>query len=91
MLLSRLLACLALFTGLAATGAPVEAFAVDMVGAQLEADADGDQDNGASGCTCREGQGKARIQGRQVQPCGERQPIRIFIPTVQFGPDRALE
>lgn len=91
MLLSRLLACLALLTGLAATGAPVEAVAVDMVGAQLEAEADSDQDSEVGNCACREHQRKARARGQQVRPCAEQRPIRIYIPTVQFGPDRAIE
>ncbi len=91
MLLSRLLACLALFTGLAAAGAPVEAVAVDMVGAQLEADADSDQDGEAGNCACREQQRKARARGKQVRPCAQQRRIRVYIPTVQFGPDRAIE
>ena len=52
-MLTRLLACLALLTGLAAVGAPAKA--------------------------------------ATAPECKPRKPVVIYIPTVQFGPDRAFE
>lgn len=88
-MLARLLACLALVTGLAAVGAPAQARMVAEVSEQMQAD------NGAQpACHIAFAsleQLSSEWVSRTQTGCAARKPFVIFIPTVQFGPDRAFE
>ena len=89
-MLRRLLACLALFTGLAAVGAPVQAALVEALD-QLEISAERGEDGKAATPTCEQRQEKERRKGARPAPCPEERTVRIYIPSVMLGPDRALE
>ncbi|MGI8944177.1 MAG: hypothetical protein ACR2FJ_08130 [Qipengyuania sp.] len=90
-MIRRLLACLVLLTGLAAAGAPAQAMFGELAGAQVELNDAGDRDSAEQPSPCREQQRKQRARGEQIRPCEESRTIRIYVPTVQLGPDRALE
>jgi hypothetical protein len=91
-MLRRILACLALITGLAAVGTPAQARMMLDYGQQVEnspAVSQGSQQQ----LPCSVQPQRLGPQGKVVaQPgCAPRKPIVIYIPTVQFGPDRARE
>ena len=90
-MLRRILACLALITGLAALGTPAEA---RMSVVQAQSIVDGAQ-SPASGTVapCPVAQPAQGIKGKVAvkAPCRPPKPMIIYIPTIQFGPDRALE
>jgi hypothetical protein len=90
-MLRRILACLALITGLAAIGTPAEARMMLDNGRQVENSTGVSQ--GAPQAACNSAPQRTNAQGRVIaQPgCQPRRPIVIYIPTVQFGPDRAFE
>ena len=90
-MLRRILACLALITGLAAVGTPAEARMMLDFRQQVENTPAASQ--GAQPSPCNALPQRVNAQGKVVsQPgCAPRRPILIYIPTVQFGPDRARE
>jgi hypothetical protein len=90
-MLRRILACLALITGLAAVGAPAEARMMLDYGQQAESSPTTSQ--GSQQAPCSNPPQRTSAQGKVVsQPgCAPRRPIVIYIPTVQLGPDRAHE
>jgi hypothetical protein len=90
-MLRRVLACLALITGLAALGTPAEARMMMDFGQQVENSSTASQ--GSQQAPCADLPQRVNAQGKVVtQPgCAPRRPIVIYIPTVQLGPDRARE
>jgi len=86
----RLLAFLALLTGLAAMGAPVQAAfdGTTRIGVEQRADQDDAKD---AQSPCSEKQRKQKSRTDKLSPCKEQQPVTIYIPTVMFGADRAYE
>ncbi len=90
LMLRRILACLALITGLAAIGTPAELRATT-ASQQVEtctiAAAQAQQLPGAVS------QQRQALSGRKVraEKCPPRRSVLIYIPTIQWGPDRALE
>lgn len=89
-MLRRLLACLALLTGLAAIGAPVNAGVVDTFAAQVGASKAAPAVPSTERADCQAQ--RTSTGNRREQPeCRQRRPVIIYIPTVQYGPDRALE
>ncbi len=91
-MLRRLLACLALFSGLAAIGSPVSPAMAEAVAGQVGQSVAAGETRGIEKCACREG----TVSGPESKKCGDSRPaprrtIRIYIPTVQFGADRAYE
>ncbi|OZA91883.1 MAG: hypothetical protein B7X57_09390 [Erythrobacter sp. 34-65-8] len=87
----RLLACLALLTGLAAIGTPANAAFAETLSAQVGVSkaASGTPAAERRECSAQRGTNPAK---RDVAPqCKHRRAIVITIPTVQYGPDRALE
>ncbi|MBX7540282.1 hypothetical protein [Qipengyuania sphaerica] len=87
----QLLALLALLTGLAAMSAPVQAAVNGAVSAAVERADSRDADQRASQCPCAEKQRKQKARGEKVTPCKAPEPVTIFIPSVMFGADRAIE
>jgi hypothetical protein len=89
-MLRRILACLALITGLAAVGTPAEARMMLDYGQQTESSPTASQGSQQSPCSVPQ---RTNAQGKVIsQPgCAPRKPIVIYIPTVQLGPDRARE
>jgi len=90
-MLRRLLACLALISGLAAVNAPAHASVLDAMGASLEMTQRADDSGKAEKTTCAERQRQQRQRGEKVTPCRPCESVRVVIPTVMFGADRAFE
>jgi hypothetical protein len=90
-MLRRILACLALITGLAAIGTPAEARMMVDFGQQVENSPTASQ--GSQQAPCSDLPQRANSRGKPVlqRGCAPRKPIVIYIPTVQLGPDRARE
>ena len=90
-MLRRILACLALITGLAAVGTPAQARMMLDYGQQVENGSSTAQ--GGQRADCIASAEKMSPQGKVVAKpaCPPRKPIVIYIPTVQLGPDRARE
>jgi hypothetical protein len=90
-MLARLLACLALITGLAAVGAPAQAAMLQASSQQVASGGQQAQPGKTDSC--------AEADQRNVQSatrdgparCGSRKRVIIYLPTVLFGPDRAFE
>lgn len=89
-MLRRLLACLALLTGLAAAGAPAQAEVAVTMASRIEAS--------AAGCQAA----RSQVQAAAVQPAlrhefvddGRAEPLRkpaLAVPAIQLGSDRARE
>lgn len=87
----RLLACLALLTGLAAASAPAHAQLAQVLATQLEASERQDKAEQKQRCLCERQQREQRARRSAPQPCADEQPVTIFLPTIQLGVDRALE
>lgn len=89
-MLRRLLACLALVTGLAAVGAPAQAsFAEALEQLEIASSQSDKAKTPAEECEAR--QQAQRKRGLKPAPCADERPVTIYLPTVMFGPDRALE
>ncbi len=90
-MLRRILACFALITGLAAVGSPAEARTIAMMTQSVVEGAQAQQSIPAA--VCEASQQRVNLRGRvTVQaPCRPRKTVIIVIPTIQLGPDRALE
>lgn len=89
-MLARLLACLALVTGLAAVGAPVQAKMLTAASEQIESSAQNAQPGKSVDCSAVEPR-NVKSSAQSQAKCRVRKPVVIYIPTVQFGPDRAYE
>ena len=90
-MLRRLLTCLALITGLAATGTPAHAGLI-AAATGVEMAQRTEKPCKAQECGCN-GQRQAGRQGAPAQPtpCPTPTTITIVIPTVMLGSDRAYE
>ena len=87
----RLLACLALLTGLAAIGTPANAAFADTLSAQVGASKTAPGTPSTERCECSAQRGTAPGKREAAPQCKQRRPVVITIPTIQYGPDRALE
>lgn len=90
-MLTRLLACLALITGLAAAGTPANAAFAQAASAEISGGAEATQPGRASRCEAAVRKGRVPSRSDSASGCRDCAPIQIYIPTVQFGPDRAFE
>ncbi len=90
-MLRRLFACLALLTGLAAVGAPVNAGVVDTVAAQVGASKPAPTVAPTERAECQQPRSSTGNRRTQSADCRPRRTVIITIPTVQFGADRAFE
>ena len=88
---TRLLACLALMTGLAAVGAPANAAYAQALSAQSSDSTVEVQTGKNQRCDALARKGKLPAKAATAPECKPRKPVVIYIPTVQFGPDRAFE
>lgn len=90
-MMRRLLALFALLTGLAAVAGPAHAALGDALRVGVEQSSPSGQDTRETPETCVEKQRRQKARGERVSPCKRQQPVTIYIPTVMFGPDRAIE
>ncbi|MBA4764358.1 hypothetical protein [Qipengyuania huizhouensis] len=91
-MLRQLLALLALLTGLAAIGAPVQAAVNSAVGVGVEQPSDSrDTETRDAQNVCADKQRKQKLRGEKVTPCKKQEPVTVYIPSVMFGVDRAYE
>lgn len=90
-MLARLLACLALVTGLAAVGAPAHSALLTAASQQVEADGSSSNPSKNQSCTCSDPRNVGKATDSAQAKCRARKPVVIYIPTVQFGADRAYE
>ncbi len=86
----RLVAFLALFSGLLAAGAPANAAVLDRACEQV-ASADFTQSGKQTPCDCRTDKRGDSAKKDRNKGCKPRKPVIIYIPTVQLGSDRAYE
>lgn len=90
-MLRRLLTCLALITGLAAAGAPLNAGVIDAVSQQVGPSKSVSSIGSAEENECRAQRATAPSKQEEQGDCKPRRSVVIYIPTVQLGVDRALE
>ena len=90
-MLRRLLTCLAIATGLVAVSAPAQASVISALEAQIEQSQRACEKDRSEECACIERQRQQRARGEKPAPCRTATPLRIYIPTVHFGADRAYE
>lgn len=88
-MLRRLLACLALITGLAAVGAPVQAALYEA--SSVQAATGTERPCKGESCDCPNVPRQTIPGAREKAPCKPAPVITIVIPTVQLGADRAYE
>ena len=90
-MLARLLACLALVTGLAAIGVPVQASVGSVASEQASPVAACQQVAKPDRCQCQADPRGKLDRNDAATACRTRKPVVIYIPTVQLGADRARE
>jgi len=90
-MLTRLLACLALITGLAAAGTPANAAFAQALSAEVSDRAEEAQPGKTQRCEAAARKSKLPAKADPAPGCKVRKAVTIYIPTVQFGPDRAFE
>ncbi|WP_209347445.1 hypothetical protein [Pontixanthobacter sp. CEM42] len=86
----RLLALLALLSGLVAAGAPATAAQASDVCDRITSSESAEASK-VQACKCREARRNASGKADTTKGCKSRKPVVIFIPTIQFGADRAYE
>jgi len=86
----RLLALLALLSGLAACGAPATAAQLSDVCDRVTSSESAEAGK-SEACKCREARRDAAGKANTSKGCKTRKPVVIFIPTIQIGVDRAHE
>lgn len=90
-MLARFLACLALVTGLAAIGAPVNATLLSASSQQIESNGSASSPSKNATCACTSQRSLDKAIDQAQAKCRTRKPVVIYMPTVQFGADRAYE
>ena len=89
-MLRRIITLLALLTGLAAAGAPAHAV-VFIAASGVEVAAGAEKSGQRETCESRSQARKSLASPRKAEPCKPAPVVRILIPTVQMGTDRAYE
>jgi hypothetical protein len=91
-MLRRLLACLAILTGLATATTPAHARMMAVMSQSVVEGAQAQQAGPVATCEVRQ-QDRADLRSKVASEprCRYRKRVVIVIPTIQLGPDRALE
>lgn len=91
-MLRRLLACLAILTGLVSVATPAQARMVAVMSQTVVEGAQAQQAGPAALCeVTQKDRADLRSKVASEPPCRQRKKVVIVIPTIQLGPDRALE
>ena len=89
-MLRRLITLLALLTGLAAAGAPAHAVVFNAASG-VEVAAGAEKSGQREDCETRAKDRRSLASPRKAEPCKPAPAVRVLIPTVQMGTDRAYE
>lgn len=87
----QLLTLLALITGLAAFGAPASAAVGELFGSQVQTGQTSRTDDRREECRQRKERERSPARREDTRDCPPPRPVRIILPTVMFGADRAYE
>lgn len=87
----QLLTLLALITGFAALGTPASAAVGELFGSQVQAGQANRSDERREECRQRKEQERSPVRREDTRDCPPPRTVRIILPTVMFGPDRAYE
>ena len=90
-MLRRLITLLAILSGLTAVNAPAQASVSGALGAALELTQRAEQPGKGETAPCAQRQRDLRAKGDKTAPCKPAPTVSVVIPTIMFGPDRALE
>ncbi|ANY20434.1 hypothetical protein A6F68_01925 [Tsuneonella dongtanensis] len=90
-MLRRILACLAILTGLTTVGTPAQARMMAVMSQSVVEGAQSAPGNPVTACDRRQQRQELRSKVATLPPCKPPKPVVIVIPTIQLGPDRALE
>lgn len=91
-MLRRIFACFALITGLAATATtPAQARMMAVMTQAVVEGAQPQQPQQTAPCAVQKQRNGLRGKVAARADCRPPKPVVIVIPTIQFGPDRALE
>ncbi len=90
-MLRRLITLLAILTGLTAVGAPAHAGVTVGLDATLELSQQAEQLGQGEAALCVQRQQAPRAVRGKSRTCRRAPALRVVIPTVMLGPDRALE
>jgi len=90
-MIRRLLTCLALITGLAAAGAPANAAVMEALSEQVSSASSAALSGKSARVECNVQCDADPIKGDPLRACKRSEPVVIYIPTIQFGADRAYE
>ena len=91
MLRRQIIALLALLTGLTAFGAPAHAAVGDMFGSQVQSDSYGKSDERREECRLRKERERSPVRRDSTRECALPKPVRVILPVVMLGSDRARE
>ncbi|WP_284125196.1 hypothetical protein [Parerythrobacter aestuarii] len=86
-----ILTLLALLTGLAAVGTPASAAMGDLLGSQVQAGSQDKSDEKREECRLRKERERNPTKREDTRDCALPKPVRVYLPTVMFGSDRAYE
>ncbi|ABC63110.1 hypothetical protein [Erythrobacter litoralis] len=87
----QILTLLALLTGLAAVGVPAQAAMGEMFGPQVQSDSQSEKRDQREECRTAKDSERSPIRREGVKPCPPRKTVKIYLPTVMLGSDRAYE
>lgn len=90
-MLRRLLTCLALITGLAATGTPASAAAMQAVEGQVQSAFNTQSPGNGQLCEKRAAPDRIRARNARTPGCRPARTITVILPVVYLRADRSLE
>ena len=90
-MIGRLLACIALLTGLAAVGATANASAADTFDCEIGVVLDAAKDTAEDTLSCHHDRGEETSKGEDKAKKPTRRPGPLLRPPVLYGVDRAYE
>lgn len=87
----QLLTLFAFLTGLAAIGTPANAAMGELFGSQVQSGSQDKAEEKREECRLRKERDRSPAKREDTRDCTQPKPLRIYLPTVMFGSDRAYE
>ncbi|GAA4036893.1 hypothetical protein [Parerythrobacter jejuensis] len=87
----QILTLLALLTGFAAMGVPASAAVGEMFGPQVQSGAEAKAEERREECRLRKERDRSPVKRESIKDCKPRKSVKLYLPTVMFGIDRAYE